>query len=73
MKTILEMHKIAKENSEIEVPYKVWVKFGDKQKTILIHGNEISLGEDYASLNDCREAVAWYVEQLGGKVKWGKE
>lgn len=72
-KTALDMHKIATINREVQVPWSVWRLFGCSQKIISIAGTEISLGEDYSSLDDCRKAVAWYVEQLGGKVKWEKE
>ncbi len=72
MKTILECHKIAKEVTEVEVPWSVWTKFGSEAKKVRIAGSDICLSEDYASLEDCRQAIAWYVEQLGGKVKWSK-
>ncbi len=73
MKTILESHKIAKEVSEVAVPFHVWRLIGNAQKSVFINGEQLCLGEDYGTLEECRNAVAWYVEQLGGKVKWNKE
>lgn len=42
---------------------------------ISIFGDQILIGDgdsDYGTLAECREATAWLVEQLGGKVKWQK-
>lgn len=58
--------------SPIDVPYNVWTKFGEKSKQVLIAGDQVSLGEDYASLEQAQEAIEWYVNQLGGKVEWSK-
>lgn len=58
---------------DIEVPYHVWRMFGENAKHIAIAGNQASLGEDFGSLQELRNALKWYIEQLGGKVKWEKE
>jgi hypothetical protein len=71
-KTVIECHKIAAEISEVEVPWRVWTKFGENSKKVFIHGDQLCLGEDYGNLEEVRSAIAWYVEQLGGKVKWSK-
>jgi hypothetical protein len=35
-----------------------------------IMGDQVSLGGDYANVEGARNAIAWYVEQMGGKVEW---
>ena len=61
-----------KEHTDIEVPYSVWTCFGEKSKVITIAGDQASLGEDYKSLEELRKALDWYVNELGGSVKWQK-
>lgn len=61
-----------KDYKPIEVPYHVWTCFGKDSKSILLAGDEASLGGDYKSLEELRSAIEWYVNQLGGKVKWKK-
>lgn len=60
------------EYKDIEVPYHVWVVFGEQSKKILTAGEQASLGEDFKTLGELRKALDWYVDQLGGKVKWEK-
>lgn len=69
-KTVLECHEIAKKVCEVSVPWEVYRMFGSPSKMVFIWGDQISLGEDFGSLEECRNAVKWYVEQLGGEVKW---
>ena len=66
---VIEQVKLQK---DIEVPYHVWSVFGDQCKFITFAGNQASLGEDYGTVEELRKAVEFYVEQLGGTVKWGK-
>lgn len=68
--TFLEKHELVSKYSTQEVPFQVWRMFGDSQKTIQLLGEDICLGEDYGSLEACREALEWYVDQLGGTVSW---
>lgn len=56
--------------TEVEVPWYVWRLFGSQQKSISISSDQISFGEDFASPQECRIALQWYVTQMGGKVKW---
>lgn len=71
MSRVFDKFKTIKQlGPETDVPFYVWRLFGSQQKQIGIYGNEICLGEDSASLEEARDAIAWYVEQLGGKVKW---
>ena len=58
--------------SDIEVPWHVWRLFSENCKRISIGGAQASFGEDYGSKEELRVAIEWYVEQLGGKVKWEK-
>ncbi len=62
----LELYK------DIEVPYHVWRMFGEQCKLISLAGSQASLGEDYGTTQELRRAIEFYVEQLGGTVKWSK-
>lgn len=69
----MKIHEVVKNTPDgLEVPWEVWTVFGEKAKTVLFGGKEISLGEDFKSLEQLRTAISWYVDQLGGKVKWGE-
>lgn len=63
---------IQKIGTDIQVPFNHWRLLGTASHTLDIAGDQISLGEDFASLQDAQNAIAWYAEQLGGKVKWEK-
>lgn len=68
---VIEQVKIQK---DIEVPWNVWTKFGESAKHITIMGKQVSLTSegDFGSVEELRKAVEFYVEQLGGTVKWSK-
>ena len=70
MKKLAEQLKL---QQDIEVPYNVWRFFGTKDVTgtVRIAGDQACFGEDYGTQEELRKAVEWYVDQLGGKVKWG--
>ena len=70
---IIDQYNVINKLPKIEVPYKVYSCFSSSKRDILIYDNTLSLGEDFKSLAEVREAVQWYVEQLGGNVKWSKE
>lgn len=55
---------------EIEVPYDVWRFFGRQCKFVSFAGDQASFGEDYGAKEELRQCLDWYVDQLGGKVKW---
>lgn len=63
---------IIKMNSNTTVPWYVWRCFNAQQKYVSIVGTAVCLGEDYVTITQARKAVQWYVEQLGGSVKWEK-
>lgn len=67
-----KFNAIQKIGTEVNVPYEVWTVLGNKQMSIM--GNEISMSDngDYSSLEKCKNAVEFYVNQLGGKVTWPK-
>ncbi len=67
---IEKYNAIQKIGTEVQVPFYVWTKFGSKQKQISLVGTDISLGEDYCRIDEARNAIKWYVTQLGGKVTW---
>jgi hypothetical protein len=66
---VIEQVKLQK---DIEVPFDVWRMFGGECKLIKVAGGQASFGSDYGTVEELREAVKFYVEQLGGTVKWGK-
>lgn len=68
---IIEQLKLQK---DIEVPWHVWRLFGHCAKSITLHGDQASLTDqgDFANQEELRKAIEFYVDQLGGKVKWGK-
>lgn len=69
----MKLKEQLKLQKNIEVPYHVWRMFGQNCKVISMAGDQASFGEDFGSLQELRSAVQWYVEELGGKVKWEKE
>lgn len=73
-KTLHEKFKAVQEiNAKVSIPWHVMcILSAGEIKEIEVVGNQISLGSDFASLEEVRVAVAWYVEQLGGTVKWSK-
>ena len=68
-KKIIEQIKL---QETIQVPYDVWRMFGDQCKTILMAGDQASFGEDYGTTEELRKAIEFYVDQLGGTIKWNK-
>jgi hypothetical protein len=69
--TLIERYReIQKIGIETEVPHAVWTCFGPQQKVVSILGDQICMGEDYVSVGKAREALEWYVNQLGGSVQW---
>lgn len=69
MKRVVDL---IKDYEDIEVPYEVWRLFGKSSEYIYLAGKQVSLGEDFVSLEQARTAIEYYVNQLGGKVKWEK-
>lgn len=70
-KTAYKKFKAIQEvGSAVSVPWEVSRILGGKK--INIFGDQIALSPsgDYASLEEARNAVAYYVEQLGGSVTW---
>jgi len=63
---------IQKIGCNITIPHDVWKCFGGEIKEISVVGNQVSLGEDYVSIEEARNAAEWFVKQLGGQVKWQK-
>lgn len=64
---------IKKIGFEVRAPWSVARCFSSSGQSITISSDMICLGEDYVSLDEARQAIEWYVTQLGGKVKWEKE
>lgn len=72
MKRIVEQVMM---QEDIEVPYDVWTKFGESAQNITIMGKQVSLTDegDFATIEELRTAIDFYVHQLGGTVKWSKK
>lgn len=60
------------EQEPIEFPYYVMRFFVDGNRKITFAGDQLSIGEDYGTKDEIRDALGWLVDQLGGKVKWKK-
>jgi hypothetical protein len=70
-KTLIEKFKaIQKIGTEVQVPWEVSHCIQEQQRPLSISSDQVCIGEDYVSLDQARAAIAWYVTQLGGKVKW---
>ncbi len=69
---IIEQVKL---QEDIEVPWHVWTKFGQSAKRITVMGRQVALTDegDFGTIEELREALGFYVEQLGGTVKWSKK
>jgi hypothetical protein len=69
---IIEQVKL---QEDIEVPWRVWTKFGQSAKCITVMGKHVSLTDqgDFGTIEELREAIEFYVDQLGGTVKWSKK
>jgi hypothetical protein len=76
MKLIDRYKAIQQISPKVKVPF--WdvsrIVQGDGHKELEIVGDMIGLGgeSDLASPEEVRHALTWYVEQLGGTVKWKK-
>ncbi len=66
----MKVYEQLKLQHDVEVPWEVWRFFGRTAKKFVLAGNAASPGEDFGNIDELRAAVAWYVDQLGGKVKW---
>lgn len=67
----MKLYEALKHNvCSFEVPWEVWRLFGRNQQRLEIIVDQVSLGEDIATLSEARKALEWYVDQLGGSVKW---
>jgi hypothetical protein len=70
---LIEKHEYINRLKLDEIPHIVIQAFGHIAKQVSVTDNEICLGEDFLSVDEAREAIAWYVDQLGGKVTWSKK
>lgn len=71
---ISKFRAIEKIGTEVEAPFIVTRTIGTKRLAIM--GDQVSIGHDdcdYVSVGEARLALEWYVEQLGGVVKWSKK
>jgi len=58
---------------DIDIPWEVYAVISDSKIQITFAGNQLSIGGgDYVELNEARDAIEWFVDQLGGKVRWDK-
>jgi hypothetical protein len=69
--TLIEKYDAIQEiGHSIERPWLVKSAFGGMCPDISVIGSDVSLGEDYISVDRAQQAIEWYVTQLGGKVQW---
>lgn len=70
----MKLKEQLKLQKDIEVPWYVWRMFGHCAKIIRLHGDQASLTNegDFGNQEELRKAIEFYVDQLGGNVKWGK-
>lgn len=70
--TLIERYRaIEKIGTEIEVPWHVRRTIGSSRLAIM--GDQVSIGDsdcDFVSVTEAREALEWYVNQLGGNIQW---
>ena len=73
-KTLLQKYKaIQKIGCSVEVPWAAMRVLHGESKTLDVWGDQVSLGEDFVSLQEAREAIQFYAEQLGGLILWDEE
>jgi hypothetical protein len=69
--TLVEKFRaIQKIGHTVEIPWQVNRVLGSEHKKIEVAGDQVCIQEDFVSLEEARDAVEWYVKQLGGKVEW---
>jgi len=73
MTVIERLRAIEKIGTTVHVPFEHG-RFFKSHATIDLDGfGNVSFGEDFGTLNEVRNALEWYVAQMGGKVKWKNE
>ena len=67
-----KIHEQVLLQKDLETPAPVWKAFGSGAKKVLLSGSQASLHDDgdYMTVPELREAIEWYVDQLGGEVVW---
>jgi hypothetical protein len=75
LETLKEKYDAIQEiGTDVQIPFHV-ARFTSTRGSLLIFGDQVSIGTDdadFGSLEECRQAIEWYVQQLGGAVKWQK-
>ncbi|MBV6514199.1 MAG: hypothetical protein FMNOHCHN_03789 [Ignavibacteriaceae bacterium] len=68
-----KMYEILRESTAVQVPYYAWTKMGGS-KQLEVFGNQTALSPeaDYATVEEVRKALEWYIDQFGGTVTWRK-
>ncbi len=74
-KTILDVCKEMRAMTEEfpEIPFHVWSCFWSDRPDLYIDPYGMQIEGDNNSVGNYRIAIAWFVDQLGGKVKWSKK
>ena len=71
LERIRAIEKLEKEAPE--VPWKVWTAFFECEPNVGFFSNQVMMGTgDPKSVEEMREAIEWFADQFGGKVKWKK-
>ena len=64
--------ELAVEVPPIKIPWTVARFFKGGHTEITFSGKDVSIGEDYGSVQELRKVIDWLADQFGGKVKWSK-
>lgn len=72
-KTAFEVFKEVQElnKSQNDTPWYVKRVMPDNFR-IEVLGEQLTFGQDFVTIEEAREALDWFVNELGGTVKWKK-
>lgn len=74
IKTFYEKYKAVQEiGIYTKVPFQVFRALGDKEMCIMGDQVALSSNTDFVTMDEAREAVKWYVVQLGSRCTWSTE
>jgi len=54
------------------LPFDFWRLFSDSKRDLEIFGDQFSMGGDYLTLEETRQAFEQIVYELGGTITWQK-
>ena len=74
LKSVIQLRQQLESDFKSSIPFDAWRVFGSL-KYINISNDQIQLTEngDPLNIDEFQNVLAWWVEQLGGKVQWKAE